>query len=187
MSMREGRKGPAMANWIYDEAKKRIEFETEMIDLKKINLPFLDEPEHPRLKHYTRQTTKEWSRIIEASDAFIAVTPEYNYGYPAPLKNALDTLYKEWNNKPFGFVSYGGIAGGTRCMQLIQPVLLALKMAPVLDAVNIPLFTNQLDARGKFIPNQSQIIAAGKLFDGLVFWGELLRETRSDNLINIKL
>src|ERR1700722_3170672 len=97
VSMREGRKGPAMANWIFDEAKKRSEFETELLDLKKINLPFLDEPEHPRLKQYTRQSTKEWSRIIDASDAFIAVTPEYNYGYPAPLKNALDTLYKEWN------------------------------------------------------------------------------------------
>ena len=114
-STREGRKGVPVADWIFAEAAKYPEFTTELIDLKKINLPFFDEPEHPRFKKYTKQTTKDWSAMIDPADAFIVVTPEYNYGYPATLKNAIDTVYQEWNNKPIAFVSYGGMAGGTRC------------------------------------------------------------------------
>jgi NAD(P)H-dependent FMN reductase len=130
-STRPGRKGPALANWIFDVAKKHNEFSVELLDLAEINLPFLDEPSHPRLQKYTKEHTKKWSATIAAADAFIFVTPEYNYGYPASLKNALDFLFNEWAYKAVAFVSYGGIAGGTRCMQALKQVLTALNMVPV--------------------------------------------------------
>src|SRR5438067_873325 len=110
-STREGRKGPAIASWIFDMAKQRSEFNTELLDLAETALPFLDEPNHPRLRQYTKEHTKNWSRIIDASEAFIFVMPEYNFGFNAPLKNAIDFLHNEWLYKPVGFVSYGGIAG----------------------------------------------------------------------------
>ncbi len=94
-STRPGRKGPALAIWIFDVAKKHTEFSVELLDLAEINLPFLDEPNHPRLQKYTKEHTKKWSATIAAADAFIFVTPEYNYGYPASLKNALDFLFNE--------------------------------------------------------------------------------------------
>src|SRR5437868_85321 len=137
-STREDRKGPAIASWIVDMAKKRSEFNTELLDLAELALPFLDEPNHPRLRQYTKEHTKNWSRIIDASDAFVFVMPEYNFGFNAPLKNAIDFLHNEWLYRPVGFVSYGGIAGGTRAVQLLKPVLTALKMIPITEAVNIP-------------------------------------------------
>ncbi len=130
-STRPGRKGPALANWIFDVAKNHNEFSVELLDLAELNLPFLDEPSHTRLQKYTKEHTKKWSATIAAADAFIFVTPEYNYGYPASLKNALDFLFNEWAYKAVAFVSYGGIAGGTRCMQALKQVLTALNMVPV--------------------------------------------------------
>ena len=116
-STRPGRKGPAVANWFYDIAVKHIEFNVELVDLAVINLPFLDEPAHPRLQKYEQQHTKDWSKLINGADAFVIVTSEYNYGYPATIKNAIDFLFREWQYKSVGFVSYGGVSGGTRAVQ----------------------------------------------------------------------
>src|SRR6202034_4677357 len=91
-------------------------------------LPMLEEPNRPRLGQYTKRHTKEWSAIIDAADAIVFVTPEYNYGYPASIKNAIDYLHREWNYKPVGFVSYGGIAAGTRAVQPLTQVLTTLRM-----------------------------------------------------------
>lgn len=110
-STRPGRKGPAIASWITKKAKKIKDFETEVLDLAEINLPLMDELAHPRLRTYQHQHTKDWSAKIESADAFIMITPEYNYGLTAPLKNAIDYLSMEWNYKPVAFVSYGGLAG----------------------------------------------------------------------------
>src|SRR5205085_12274105 len=122
-STRAGRKGPSIASWIYKLAKETAAFDTELIDLAEINLPFLDEPNHPRLHQYVHQHTLDWSAKIIPADAFIFVTPEYNYGYSAPLKNAIDFLYREWLYKPVAIVSYGGVSAGTRAVQQLKQVV----------------------------------------------------------------
>src|ERR1035438_2559764 len=125
-STRPGRKGAPVASWFYDIAVKHAAFNIELLDLAKINLPFLDEPKHPMLKQYQHQHTKDWSAMINLADAIVIVTPEYNYSYPATIKNALDFIYQEWNYKPVGFVSYGGVAAGTRSVQMLKQVVNAL-------------------------------------------------------------
>jgi len=178
-STRPGRKGPALANWIFDMAKKHTEFTVELLDLAEINLPFLDEPNHPRFQKYTKEHTKKWSATIAAADAFIFVTPEYNFGYPATLKNALDFLYNEWTYKPVAFVSYGGIAGGTRSMQALKQVITAMKMVPIVEAVNIPFFTKYIDEQNKF--NADEIIqkSAEGMLKELGRWTETLQQMRN--------
>lgn len=178
-STRPGRKGPALANWILEIAKKHTEFSIELLDLAVINLPFMDEPNHPRLQNYTKEHSKKWSATIAAADAFIFVTPEYNFGYPAPLKNALDFLYNEWAYKPVGFVSYGGIAGGTRSMQAIKQVITAMNMVPVLAAVNIPFFTKYIDEQNKFNADERINKAAEGMLKELLKWTEALQQMRN--------
>src|SRR5690348_8280639 len=147
---REGRKGPSVADWFMELVKKEQDFEAELLDLKAIGLPFMDEPEHPRFRRYHHEHTKRWSGIIDSADAFVFVTCEYNYGMPAPLKNALDFLYQEWNYKPVGFVSYGGISGGIRAVQMLKLVVTAQKMMPLAEGVHIPFFAKRIDEAGQF-------------------------------------
>lgn len=137
-STRPGRIGLPIAEWFRGRAEAEGSFEIDFADLKAINLPFMDEPQHPRLQEYTHEHTKEWSARVAAADAFVFVHPEYNHGLPAPLKNALDYLHHEWNYKPVGFVSYGGVAAGTRATQMIKQVVVTLKLTPVVEAVSIP-------------------------------------------------
>ena len=137
---REGRKGIAVANWITDFAKQTNKYNIELLDLAKINLPFMDEPNHPRLKQYQHEHTKKWSETINSADAFIIVLAEYNFGFPAPIKNAIDYLFHEWKYKPVGFVSYGGVSGGLRSAQMLKQVVTAVSMMPIADTVNIPFF-----------------------------------------------
>ncbi|MCD6013205.1 MAG: NADPH-dependent reductase [Flavipsychrobacter sp.] len=177
-STRPGRKGEPVANWFYDMAIKHAKFRTELLDLAKINLPFLDEPQHPRLKKYEHQHTKEWSATIEPADAVVIVTPEYNYGYPAPLKNALDFIYQEWNYKPVGFVSYGGIAAGTRSVQMLKQVVNALKMVALTDNVNIPFIAKHVDENSKFVTDEHIDKSANSMLDELYKWAEALKAMR---------
>jgi len=102
-STRPGRAGPSIGHWFVERARTYSTFEIRVVDLAELDLPLLDEAKHPRLRQYTQPHTIEWSAIVEASDAFVFVTPEYNYGYPAPLKNAIDYLHEEWKHKPVGF------------------------------------------------------------------------------------
>ncbi|MDB5198817.1 MAG: NADPH-dependent reductase [Chitinophagaceae bacterium] len=178
-STRPGRKGPALADWIFEAAKKHTEFSVELLDLAIINLPFLDEPEHPRFQKYTKEHTKSWSTKIASADAFIFVTPEYNFGYPAPLKNAIDFLHNEWQYKPVAFVSYGGIAGGTRSMQALKQVITALNMVPVVEAVNVPFFTKYIDEQNKFNADEGINKAAEGMFKELLKWTESLQQMRN--------
>jgi NAD(P)H-dependent FMN reductase len=124
----------------------------ELVDLAEVGLPFLDEPNHPSLKQYVNAHTKDWSATIERGDAFAFVTPEYNHSFNAVLKNALDYLHHEWHHKAAGFVSYGGVSGGTRAAQSLRQVTSTLKMIPVLEAVNIP-FVGQFVQDGVLTPN----------------------------------
>lgn len=172
---RPGRKGPVIGEWIFRIAQHYKEFEVELLDLAKINLPFLDEPKHPRFQEYTKEHTKEWSKKISEGDAFIIVTAEYNHGYPAPLKNALDFVYKEWNNKPVAFVSYGGVAGGTRAVQQLKPIVLALKMIPIVEGVVLPNFEQYIDEKlQKFNATEMHQKSAEAMMKELIRWATKL-------------
>lgn len=177
-STRPTRKGPAVAQWMMDRIRGHGKFAVELLDLKAINLPFLDEPEHPRLRKYQHEHTKAWSRTIDAADAFVLVTCEYNHGMPAPLKNALDYLVHEWSYKPVGIVSYGGIAAGTRSAQMLKPVLSVLKMLPLPEAVSVPSFTNFIDEAGHFSGNEGLDRSALSMLDELHRWTEVLAPMR---------
>ena len=133
-STRPGRLGPAVADWFIDTTRDdaaRDRTVVEVADLSEIGLPLLDEPEEPSSGIYRNEHTRSWSRRVAAADAFVIVTPEYNYGMPAPLKNALDYLYHEWAWKPVGFVSYGNTSAGTRSVQMTKQVVTTLRMMPI--------------------------------------------------------
>jgi NAD(P)H-dependent FMN reductase len=178
-STRPGRKGPSIAAWVQEVSSKNELFNIEMIDLATINLPFLDEPDHPRLKKYTQEHTKRWSEMIDTADAFIIVTCEYNFGYPAALKNALDFLYNEWNHKPVGFVSYGGVAAGTRSVQQLKQIVTALNMMPIASSVNIPFFTKYIDEGGKFSGDETLTKSLNGMLAELEKWTGALQQLRS--------
>ena len=178
-STRPGRAGAPIAQWFASRAKDHGGFDVTVVDLAEIGLPLLDEPNHPRLRQYTRQHTKNWSAIVDAADAFVFVTPEYNYGYPASVKNAIDYLHREWQHKPVGFVSYGGVAAGTRAVQQLKQVVTTLRMLPVTDSVNIPFYNQFLDADGVFQPNAVLEQAADAMLDELVRTEAALRPLRS--------
>ena len=166
-STRPGRAGQPIAEWFIERARAHGGFDVEVADLAEIGLPLLDEPNHPRLEQYTMQHTRDWSAIIDRADAVVFVTPEYNYGYPATIKNAIDFLHREWRDKPVGFVSYGGIAAGTRAVQQLKQVVTTLRMVPVFDSVNIP-FHAQLIKDGTFEANDLLNQAADTMLDELV-------------------
>jgi NAD(P)H-dependent FMN reductase len=178
-STRPGRVGSAVADWIIDRARARGDFEVEVADLAVVNLPIFDEPDHPRLRRYTHQHTKDWSEIVDRSDAFVFVIPEYNYGFNAATKNAIDYLHQEWLNKPAGIVSYGGVAAGTRAAQMLKQVLSALKIVPVTDSVNIPFVREKIDEDGRLNPNEIMEDAAAAMLDELARWSQALAPLRA--------
>lgn len=175
---RPSRKGPLIANWTMEISRQFTEFETELLDLKTIGLPLMDEPEHPRLKKYQHEHTIRWSKTIDEADAFIIVTGEYNFGFPAPIKNALDYLYQEWGSKPVAFVSYGGISGGLRSVQMLKQVVTTLKMMPMVEAVAMPFFTKHIDAEGKFQADETLTRSAIAMFKELSRWTAALKPLR---------
>jgi NAD(P)H-dependent FMN reductase len=178
-STRPGRVGPSVAEWIYDRAIKHGGFEVELVDLAEVNLPMFDEPKHPRFGEYVHQHTKDWSATISRGDAYIFVIPEYNYGFNAAIKNAIDYLNHEWLYKPLGFVTYGGVAAGTRAMQMLKQVVSALKMVPMTEAVNIPFVQQFLDADRVLQPNDVMENAATAMLDELARWTEATQPLRS--------
>jgi NAD(P)H-dependent FMN reductase len=165
-STRPGRIGPAIAEWFVGHARAHGGFAVETTDLAALDLPMLDEPNHPAAKQYTRPHTQAWSEVVERADAFVLVMPEYNFGYSAPLKNALDYLYREWNYKPVGTVSYGGVSGGLRATQSLRPVLVSLRMHPINDAVIVP-FAAQRVADGVFTADERLDRSALAMLDEL--------------------
>jgi len=174
-STRPGRVGPKFAEWFRERAVAHGAFDVELIDLAQVNLPLLDEPNHPRLHQYVHQHTIEWSQTVERVDTFVFVTPEYNFGYNAALKNAIDYLSGEWANKAIGFVSYGGVAAGTRAVQQLKQVLTALKMVTVAESVNIPFFTQFIDEAGHVRASEVMTRAADAMLDELLRITTLLR------------
>jgi NAD(P)H-dependent FMN reductase len=177
-STRPGRVGLPVAQWFQERAVAHGGFDVELVDLAEVALPFLDEPNHPRLRRYEHQHTKDWSAKVDAADAFAFVMPEYNYGFNAPLKNAIDFLNQEWRYKPVGFVSYGGVAAGTRAVQMAKQVVTTLKMTPVFEAVSIPFVRQFLDDEERLQANEVMEHAAVAMLDELVRVEAALRPLR---------
>jgi NAD(P)H-dependent FMN reductase len=178
-STRPGRVGLPVANWFMGRAEAHGGFELELVDLYELDLPLLDEPNHPRLRQYTQAHTHAWSATVDSADAVVLVTSEYNYGYPAALKNALDYLHHEWRYKPVGFVSYGGVAAGTRAVQQLKQVVGALQLLAVGNSVNIPFVTQFLDEDRVIQANDVMTTAAADMLDELLKVQEALEPLRS--------
>lgn len=172
-STRPGRVGAAFADWFLDLARAHGGFDCEEVDLALLGLPFMDEPNHPKLAAYQHQHTKDWSATVSRADAFVFVTPEYNYGYNAALKNAIDFLFHEWADKAVSFVSYGGIGAGTRAVQQLKQVVTTLRMVPIFESINVPFAAQKLTSEGRVIPDPLMDEAAGVMLD------ELARVTRA--------
>jgi NAD(P)H-dependent FMN reductase len=166
-STRPGRVGDAVAAWFEDRARRHGGFELEVADLAALDLPMLDEPNHPRLAQYTQDHTRAWSEIVARADAVALVCAEYNYGYTAPLKNAIDYLHHEWRRKPVGFVSYGGVAAGTRAVQQLKQVVTALGMVPTVAGVNIPFVAQFLTDERTIAANDVMEQAADAMLEEL--------------------
>jgi len=177
-SVREGRAGEPVAKWFIERATRHGQFDVRVADLKELNLPLLQEPHHPRLKKYELESTKRWSTIVNGADAFVFVSAEYNYSTPPALVNALDTVYHEWSYKPVGFVTYGGVSGGLRAMQMTRTMVTAFKMMPMLEAVNIPFFAQLLE-NGVFKSNETHDKAVPVMLDELLRWSEAMKVLRA--------
>jgi NAD(P)H-dependent FMN reductase len=177
-STRPGRIGLPVAQWFADWAVKHGGFEVNVVDLAELNLPLMDEPNHPRLRRYEHQHTKDWSATADAADAFVIVMPEYNHGYTAPLKNALDYLNNEWAYKPVGLVSYGGVSGGLRAVQGIKPILNSLKMVPLLEGLPIPFAMRLLNDEGEIQADEAMENTATLMLDELLRWTGALAPLR---------
>ncbi|MFC0582294.1 NADPH-dependent FMN reductase [Micrococcoides hystricis] len=150
-STRPNRVCGAVAQWFIDRARQDGQFDVQVTDLRELDLPMMDEPNHPRLQDYQHEHTKAWSKTIEASDAIVYVMPEYNFTFTAPVKNSLDYLFNEWANKAFGMVNYGGVSGGLRAAQALKPVASALQMVTMPDFVTVPMVAQHIED-GKLNP-----------------------------------
>lgn len=182
---RPGRKGPIIANWIAEAADQHDSFDVELLDLGEVNLPMMNEPHHPRFGKYKNEHTKQWSKKIDEADAFIFVTAEYNHTYPASLQNALQYLSREWNYKAAGIVSYGGVSAGTRAYIDLKKDLLTFKMAPLVEAVNIPFFTQFINDENQLIPNEVMEKSANAMLDELARWSAGMKVIKEDTAMAV--
>jgi NAD(P)H-dependent FMN reductase len=175
-STRPGRNNEAVARWVFDLAKERSDADFELIDIASYHLPLLDEPVPPSLGHYSQAHTKAWATKIALFDAYVFVTPEYNHGISGALKNAIDYLYGEWNNKAAGFVSYGS-AGGARAVEQLRLVMGELMVADVRAQVMLSLFTD-FENFSVFKPDPSHREELNTMLDQLIAWGGALKTVR---------
>ncbi|MCU1575119.1 MAG: reductase [Micrococcaceae bacterium] len=175
-STRPGRLGKAVAEWVADRASIRSDATFEALDIADFNLPLLDEPLPPSLGRYSQDHTKAWSEAVNGFDGYIFVTGEYNHSIPAALKNAIDYLYREWNNKAAGFVSYGS-AGGTRAVEHLRAVAGELQMADVRAQVALPL-TTEFENYRVFHPSPAAEKNLQTLFEQVVAWAGALQALR---------
>ncbi|MFI7585834.1 NADPH-dependent FMN reductase [Spongisporangium articulatum] len=178
-SARPGRVGHPVGTWIAEQARAHGGFDVDVVDLAELDLPLMNEPNHPRLRDYVHDHTKAWSATVDAADAFVFVFPEYNHGMTAPLKNALDYLHEEWAHKPAGLVSYGGVSAGLRAAQQVKQVLAALKITPLTDAVMIPFVGGMIDGEGAFAPSDMVAGSAKTMLDELARQAPVLAQLRA--------
>jgi NAD(P)H-dependent FMN reductase len=175
-STRPGRVGEAVARWVYELAQKRSDAEFELVDIKEFNLPLLDEPVPPSQGKYSKEHTKKWAAKVASFDGYVFVTPEYNHGISGALKNAIDFLYAEWNNKAAGFVGYGS-AGGARAVEHLRLVMAEVQVATVRNQVALSLFTDFENFTG-FKPASYHEKSVNQMLDQLVAWGDAMKTLR---------
>jgi NAD(P)H-dependent FMN reductase len=178
-STRPGRLGPSIANWFDGFAREHGAFEPVLVDLADFELPVYDEANHPRLRQYTHEHTRRWSASVEAGDAYVFVTPEYNYFAPPSLVNAIDFVMHEWAYKPAGILSYGGASGGMRSAQMLKLLLTSVKVMPIPESVNVAAFRQFIGEDGIFRPNELLIGAARTMLDELSRWTLALQPMRA--------
>jgi NAD(P)H-dependent FMN reductase len=180
-STRQGRFSEKPGHWAAEELKKRG-VDVELLDLRDYQMPFFDEPVSPSYKQepYKNEAVARWTAKVAEGDAFIVVAPEYNHGYTAVLKNALDYVYQEWNNKPIGFITYGS-AMGARSVEQLREVAVELQMAPIRNAIHMPYDVIVASSKGTpdkelFAPYAERL---GGLVDQLLWWGKALKAARA--------
>ncbi|HWK14167.1 MAG TPA: NADPH-dependent FMN reductase [Rhizobiaceae bacterium] len=176
-STRPGRIGPKVAAWFDAFAREHGSFEPVLVDLAEFNLPVFDEPKHPRMQDYQHDHTKAWAKSVASADAFVFVSPEYNYVAPVALVNALTYLSHEWAYKPAGIVSYGGISGGLRAAQSLKSLLTTLRIMPIPEGVPVPMVAQFLGDDG-FTPSQPIGDGAKLMLDELHRWAGALAPMR---------
>ena len=176
-STRPGRNAEAVARWVHEVATERTDAEFELVDLAEYNLPHLDEPLPPSLGQYAYDHTKAWASKIAEFDGYVFVTPEYNHSTSGALKNAIDFLYAEWNNKSVGFVSYGGV-GGTRAVEHLRGIAGELQLADVRSQVALSLFTD-FENFSTFTPADTQRDTLVTTLDQVVAWADALAPLRA--------
>jgi NAD(P)H-dependent FMN reductase len=176
-STRPGRRGEVVAKWVLEVASKRTDAEFSLIDLADYPLPHLDEPMPPSMGQYQNQHTKDWAATIAQFDGFVFVTPEYNHSTSGVLKNAIDYLYSEWNNKALGVVSYGAV-GGARAAEHLRLIAGELQMADVRTNVALSMFTDFQNFTD-FAPGEHQGQALDTLLGEVIAWSEALAPLRN--------
>ncbi|MFK4066556.1 NADPH-dependent FMN reductase [Streptomyces sp. NPDC029674] len=171
-STREGRFAPTIADWFTGQAARRADLDVDVIDLAEVRLP-------EALSRRPGPEVGEVTRRVEAADAFVVITPEYNHSFPAPLKTAIDWHYKEWRAKPVGFVSYGGLSGGLRAVEHLRQVFAELHAVTVRDTVSFHDVWDRFDASGEPLDLTGPETAAKTMLDQLAWWGRTLREGKT--------
>jgi NAD(P)H-dependent FMN reductase len=177
-STRPNRNGESVAKWVLDHTKSRTDASYELVDIRDYDLPLLDEPIPPSQGKYSQPHTKRWAEKIASFDAFVFVTPEYNHSTSGALKNAIDFLYREWNNKAAGFVSYGS-AGGARAVEALRLIMAEIQIADVRAQVMFSLFTDFKNF-SEFAPDPRHDAELDAMLKQLVKWGTALKSVRGE-------
>lgn len=179
-STRPGRGGPTIGQWLKEFAIVHGKFDIELVDLADFNLPLLDEAAHPALQQYEHDHTKRWSESVASADAYVFVTPEYDYFPPASLINAVQVLMREWARKPAGVVSYGGISGGLRASQSLRQLVTSVNVHPIPQVVPVPVYGQFIGDDGVFRPNEPMAEGTKGMLDELHLWAGALKTMRLD-------
>ncbi len=180
-STREGRRGEKVAKWAMSILSKRNDADYELVDLRDWDFSFYNLPTSPSTEKgvYQSEIQKKWGKKIDSADGYIMITPEYNHGYSAVLKNAIDFLWYEWNHKPVTFISYGSAAGGVRAVEQLRQVVVELEMVPIREAVLISGIRGAFDEKGN-IKDESFDHRLETVADKLVLWAKSLMKIRPD-------
>jgi NAD(P)H-dependent FMN reductase len=176
-STRPNRNGDKVAAWFMDVAQQRAEAEFQLVDLADWNLPYYDSPVPPAFAQ-PEGRVKKWADLVDSADGFVIVTPEYNHGYPAVLKSHLDAIYRPWNRKPVGFVSYGSAGAGYRAVEQLRQVAVELQMVPIREQIGVPLVWTAFDEEGRLKGAETLRPFTDRLLDDLLWWAAVLKPAR---------
>ncbi len=177
-STRPGRRAEPVANWVLEQAQKRGDATFELVDIADFDLPLYDEPMPPSMHQYQHEHTKRWAAAIDGYDGFVFIVPEYNHGIPAALKNAIDFVYREWNNKAAGFVSYGS-TGGARAVEHLRGVMAEVQVADVRAHVSLSLYTD-FENFTAFTPDERHLAQLTTMLDQVVAWSGAMKALRRE-------